>query len=212
MEIEAKFELIRADTGQYLATSSTLGPFRLGSPELLHVTDVYIDTPQQDCQRQGYECRLRTLERGAVVTLKQLASDATQGGVIFRREEYEQPLSSASVDPSDWESGPARDLAQRLSPGRPFLSVLTLYQDRLVRSVFDGDREIGELTVDRVRTENVESPDGVYSVVEVELRPQGTEDDLRIITKVLMALPGLSPASESKFAHGMALLRAAKGT
>lgn len=208
MEIEAKFELTQIETAQTLATMPELGPYHLGPPETRHLTDQYVDTRQSDCFQQGYECRLRTSEDGTLVTLKSLDSGAgPDSPETFRRDEVEQQLPALTLHPTLWPPGLARDSAERLSRGRPLRPILTLHQERLQRTLFDHSRKIGSLSVDRVRTEQVESAPGEYSIVEFELGPEGTESDLQRVALALLALDGLTPATESKFARGLALLR-----
>ncbi|HTE84353.1 MAG TPA: CYTH domain-containing protein [Dehalococcoidia bacterium] len=203
MEIEAKFDVTDASVARVLSTEPDLGPFRMGPPARHQVTDQYLDTAQRDCFRHGYDCRVRVWERGALVTLK----GRDQGALgTFRRAEIEQELPSATCDPSLWPAGPARDLVQRLCQGSPLVPILTIRQERLERTLFDGDREVGRLSVDHVRPVLAGIERSEYVMVEVELGPRGTETDLLHANMALRSLPGLLPATQSKFARAFALL------
>jgi len=208
MEIEAKFDLVDAATEQLLVVSPELGPFRLGPAQASNVVDHYLDTDGRDCLHGGYTCRLRASQQAPLVTFKAVEDAADDGPVgTFRREEIEQELPVLSPDVDLWPDGPARLLAARLCGDRPLLPLLSLKQIRCVRSVFAGTRCVGALTVDRVSPAHGRDGRHDYRVVEFELGPAGTDTDLENVSEALGTLPGLTPATVSKLARGLALLR-----
>jgi CHAD domain-containing protein len=208
VEIEAKFDLTEDETGQTLSGARELGPFQLGPAVTLHLADAYLDTSERDCLRQGYECRLRTSEEGILLTLKaieQAQGEGSQG--VFRREEIEQALPAVILDPLDWPDGEARSLIERLRESRPLAPIVILYQQRIQRPVLNSAREIGKLALDHVTVQLGGRQHHDYRMVEIELAGDGSDEDLQGVVAALTALPGLRPASESKFERALALLK-----
>jgi inorganic triphosphatase YgiF len=207
VEIEAKFDLVGTVTETLLVEAEMLEEFTLGPRTALTVVDEYVDTAGGDCYRAGYTCRLRASTEGAVVTLK--GTDAPRPAApdaAFRREEVEQALPLLTADRSAWPAGPARTLVERLCGAAPLARVLLIEQRRLARPVNNGARWVGTLTVDHVSPKIAGSKGHDYTVVEFELGPQGTEDDLTRVDDSLARLPGLMHSQSSKFARGLELL------
>ena len=207
METEAKFELTDAETEQALAVVSQLGPFTLGAPVTLHLVDQYVDTPERDCLRAGYECRIRESERGFVVTLKSIdTSGQPETEPVVRREEIEQSLSAPILSPELWPQGPARAQIDRLRNEQLLVPLFTLRQRRLERPLLDADREVARLALDQVEVEGGDREQSRYSVLEVELAATGTDADLEAALAALASYPGLVPARRSKFERALDLL------
>ena len=207
MEIEAQFQLHAGETASTLASAERLGPYQLGDAETLHVTDQYLDTEAHDCFHQGYTCRLRSSERGAVVTLKSLSRAAGKElRGVARRDEIEQPLPRLTFDVAEWPQGPAQVLAGTLCHGRPLMPLLILLQERTERGVFAGDRKVGLLTIDHVWPQIAGHEDSDYRIVELELGSEGTDADLPAAVDALAALPGMQPSEISKFERALALM------
>ncbi len=127
-------------------------------------------------------------------------------GSVHRRDEFETELPEP-VLPPDWPPGMARDLALQLAGDRPLSALFAIEQTRYSRALRQGDRQVAELALDRVRvvTSDPSEPSASYLELEAELLPDGREEDLAALGAELEAW-GLSPESLSKFERALSLL------
>jgi inorganic triphosphatase YgiF len=208
LELEAKFDVLEPSTHSELAVASVLGHFRLGDSQALHVTDHYIDTKRRNFFGRGFYCRLRTGEGGVLVTMKGRRLDETDDPPeIYRREEVEQRLVNLSFDHSFWPEGPARRLANDVCKGEPLVPVLTLEQDRLERVLYEGDRAVATLTLDRVTSWTYQGEGLAFTVAEIELGPLGMDADLQRASAAILSFSGIVPSTGSKFDRVSSVLR-----
>ena len=201
MEVEAKFILPDAQALQYWQQVDQLAGFSLSARQVNQVHDTYLDTPERSILAAGYACRRREQGRGILVTLKGLRGAK---GAIHRREELEL-LLPASHPPTQWPAGPVRERILELIDEAPLMPLFELSQTRTVRQVSHGERPVAELSLDEVRlvTQDAEQ---AYFELEVELAPQGTEDELVQIVTFLRDDSGLQPETRSKFERALATL------
>ncbi len=222
MEVEAKFSIPDRAVLEQLCQLEALAGYRLEPAGVKSVFDRYLDTDERAILRAGYACRVRrkTGEAGsapALATLKGLGgADAASG--IHRREEYEVQVDDDS--PAAWPESPARELALRLSDGRPLRELFSVSQERYLRLVYEdapgGVRRVAELSLDVVtpaqagayRLDDEARPCRYYEL-EIELLDQGHESDLQAMVADLKATWGLRPEARSKFERGFALAQEA---
>ncbi len=134
-------------------------------------------------------------------------------GSVHRRDEFETELpeppaaSGNAYTPHDWPPGTARDLALQLAGDRPLSALFAIAQTRYSRALRQGDRQVAQLALDRVRVYagGPSEPSASYLVLEAELLPDGREEDLATLGAELEAW-GLSPESQSKFERTLFLL------
>ncbi len=196
MEIEAKFTLteIPADLKQ----RRELGDYTLGEGEMLHLRDTFLDTPGRRLQAAGYVFRYRQVaEGGIVLTLKGRGSVT---GAVHRRSEVETRMTSWRPpqqwpDPALWEQ-----LRQLLGSEPLLLPLFQQEQQRYVRMMRRGGRDIAELSLDRVSVHNGARA-WHYCELEVELK-EGSAADLAEIVASLQADYEITPMPLSKFARG----------
>ncbi len=206
MEIEAKFAVLNPDRFHELQSATEIGEFALSTGRMREVYDTYLDTSDRRILAAGYACRLRQQDEMVIAALKSLESAE---GAIHRREELELVLPEV-LPPDRWPDSPLTNHVQRLAGQAPLDPLFSLSQLRRVRPVFAGERQIAEMSLDDVRASFGEREES-YLEVEVELRPEGTEDDLRAIVVQLEALEGLVPERLSKFERGLLLVDAGEG-
>jgi CHAD domain-containing protein len=200
LEIEAKYSIPDEQTFQRLQETPTLASFDLGPAATVDLHDIYLDTPDRAILAGGYACRLRQEGSRCLATLKGLGSTSDS---IHRRDELETELP-CPVLPHDWPAGAARDLALRLAGDRPLITLFTIDQTRYLRPLCQGDRQVAQLALDRVRMiegDPSESPTG-YLELEAELLPDGREQDLVVLGAELEAW-GLTPENLSKFERAL---------
>ncbi len=212
MEVELKYDLCSEQVFRKLLEATGLGAFRLEPIETLEIHDRYLDTEDQALLEGGYACRLRH-EHGSspqgeggryLATVKGLG-DAS--GAFHRRPEHEVALPKP-LPPLDWPSGPPRDLVLALCGERPLLPLFDVTQERHRRYVYDQDRAVAVLSLDRVQFYSDQQGRGSTLELEVELLPDGNRQDLDDLALELGGREGLIPQPLSKFERGLALLHA----
>jgi inorganic triphosphatase YgiF len=200
MEIEAKFALPDMDVFQRLQTVDRVGGFALSSGRIQQVRDTYLDTVGRLILGAGYACRRREQSEGILITLKGLGS--TQSAV-HRREELETWIPS-DLPPAQWPRSPARERVLQLIGSAPLLPLFELQQTRTLRRMTQGEHLVAELSLDDVYVK-AGNREQTYLEAEVELKSQGTEDDLSVIVACLRDEWKLKPEPLSKFERALAL-------
>lgn len=214
MEVELKYGFCSERTFQQLLEATTLGGLRLETAQVLQVHDRYLDTPDRALLRAGYACRLRHEQESAtdheggryLATVKGLG-DAS--GAYHRRVEHEFELPRP-LPPTEWPPGPARDLILSLCGPCALLPLFDVAQERHRRRLYDGDRAVAEVSLDRVRFHDAGHRAGEERAssleFEAELLVEGNAEDLERLAAELDGFEGLVPRIESKFEQGLALL------
>jgi CHAD domain-containing protein len=212
LEVELKYSLCSEQVFKQALEATGLGAFRLEPVETLEVHDRYLDTEDQALLEAGYGCRLRR-ERGSsphregdhyLATVKGLGEPS---GAFHRRVEHEMALSGP-LPPWDWPAGPARDLVLEVCGEQPLVPLFDVKQERHRRYVYDQDRAVAMLTLDRVEFYVGQEMRGSALELEAELLPGGRQQDLDYLAGELDGRQGLAPQPQSKFERGLALLRA----
>ena len=209
MEIEAKFAVLNAETFRRLQAADHLAGFALSAGQVKQVRDTYLDTAGRLILAAGYACRWREQDEGVLITLKGLGGVE---GAVHRREEL-QVLLPANTPPTGWfdvahhrwPTSPVRDRVLQLIGEAPLTPLFELEQTRTIRQVRQDERLVAELSLDQVRVA-AGGQEQSYSELEVELAPQGTENDLAVIAACLQNEWGLEPEPQSKFERALALL------
>jgi CHAD domain-containing protein len=203
LEIEAKFRIPDADLYERLVQASTLAGYQLGQAQVLDLLDRYLDTAGQAMAAHGYACRLRRSGDRYQATLKGLGR-AT--GAVHRRAEHQVDLAGP-LAPADWPPSEARDLALTIAGREPLLPLFEIQHRRHSRPLGDGERTIADLDLDQVQVrygaalqERAE-----WLELEIELAPEGTEQDLALLVAELQEQWGLVPEDRSKYERAMAL-------
>jgi len=204
VEVEAKFVVPDVETFQRLQATEHLGVFALLGGETKRVRDIYLDTAERAILVSGYTCRQRIQDDLILITLKRLRGSE---GAIHRREELEVSLLSEQP-PAHWPESPARGLVLQLIGDSALIPLFNLQQTRLVRPVRRGERMVAEFSLDQVHL-LADEQQQTYSELEVELTPEGTEDDLCALVDVLQDEWGLTAQTRSKFERGLAFLEEA---
>ena len=195
MEVEAKFIVPNRRTYLRLAALRSVAGYTLANPRSVEVHDQYLDTEDGRLYAAGYFCRLRREPDKVIATLKGLG-DAD--GAVHQREEQEVELPEWLPEPDAWPAGAPRDLAMRLTGGKPLQPLFELNQLRARSDVMDGERHVAEWSLDAVTVPLGERPAHYYEL-EVELKDAGTEDDLRALAAELSERWRLPPQKHSKF-------------
>jgi CHAD domain-containing protein len=201
VEIEAKFALPNRGTFQRLQAADHIAGFALSAHQIQQVRDTYLDTPGRLLLDASYVCRCRELESRVLVTVKGLRRAE---GAIHRRKEIEISLSSYQP-PAQWPESPVRDLVLGLIGEAPLMPLFELHQTRVFRRMSQGELLVAELSLDKVRVMAGDRSQN-YLELEVELAPQGTEEDMTSIVAYLQDEWGLKPRHRSKFDRAMVFL------
>jgi CHAD domain-containing protein len=203
MEVEAKFVIPDRDTQLRLQRVVRLGPFSPGESVLQRVRDLYLDTGGRALYQNGFACRFRHRDGTRVVTLKGLGQ---ANSAVHERFESELPLpEEATIDPATWPEWSGRELVLSLAGEEPLEEQFVIDQERHVRPLVRGERLVAELSVDEV-TILAAGQRQEMSILEAELAPDGTIDDMHVLVEHLTATWALLPEPHSKFEIGLALL------
>jgi CHAD domain-containing protein len=203
MEIEAKLAIPNRRAYRALVHLRSLAGYELAPAGSLRAHDAYFDTAGGRLLAGGYACRLRSVDGGLLLTLKGLGGAE---GAIHRRPEHEVRLPAWNPDPAAWPEGTARTTALELTGGETLEPLVALTQRRVLADVMEGDRLVGQLSLDAVRTEAGGHP-ASYHELELELAGSGTEADLARIAEELIGTWGLAPEPRSKFERALELAR-----
>jgi CHAD domain-containing protein len=203
VETEAKLSIPNRRVYRGLLRLRSLAGYTLMSAGVSNAHDRYFDTADGRLWAGGYACRLRTVNDGLLLTLKGLGGVE---GAVHRRPEHEVELPAWNSDPAAWPDGAARCVALELAGGAPIALLLELRQRRVLSDVMDGERRVGQLSLDAVRTEAGGRPVSSYEL-ELELAPSGTEADLARVVEELIRTWDLAPEPRSKFERALELLR-----
>ncbi len=201
MEVEAKFSLPDSSVLHRFQVTTRLAGFPLAKAQTRLVHDTYVDTAGRQILAGGYACRFRQQSDGIEATLKGLGGVS---GAIHTRAEVSCLLPSI-LPPENWPEGPLREQVLQFTAGAPLISLVELHQTRLVRPVRKQGQAIAELYLDDVHV-NAGGRQQDYYELEVELTPQGNENDLASISAYLEEKWSLLPEKLSKFERALALL------
>ncbi len=196
MEIESKFVVTKESDFQALENLSEITSYTLSKAEIQLIEDVFLDTQDKTIMAAGYYLRVRKAleEQGRWVTIKSLGG--FEGGT-HRREEYVSflPDESSVLECPDFR---IRDMLFEFTAGLDLLPLLSLKQKRIIRQVRKGEKTVAEIYLDRVNLKS-KGREKKYSEFEVELKPEGTPDDLENIRKFLLENYSLAENPFSKF-------------
>ena len=211
MEIEAKFKVPNATVLAHLNQLESIAGFNVLPAKEKHLRDCYLDTPKRRLLAQRYAFRRRTQQDGDwMMSLKGLGN---ADGAVHRREELETKLMPqlSQRAPDDWHNS---DVYRRLKTllGNAQLEILfCLSQDRIVRRLGDDDRIVAEMSLDTVHLDTQDNGDSLaFYELEVEIKKNGTEADLKKIVDFLQANWFLEAEPQSKFERTLAQLDTSK--
>ncbi len=203
MEVELKFRMTDAATGERLLAGDELDGFHaLGPAETSRVEDRYVDTPDGALTAAGYAGRLRTDEAGTLITLKGLRR-IDDGGAVHRREELEGPAVEGEPALS-WPASDARDAVVRLAGDQPLTEIARIRQTRRKRR-YGRDGAVVEVSVDDVSVIAGGAVVERFAELEVELR-EGDEAALEPLVDLLNEIEEFVPAQTSKLERALAAL------
>jgi CHAD domain-containing protein len=200
MEVESKFSLPDSSVLHHFQVTTRLAGFSLGKGQTRLVHDTYVDTAGRQILAGGYAFRFRQQSDGIEATLKGLGGVT---GAIHTRAEV-SCLLSAILPPEDWPEGPLREQVLQFTAGETLIPLVELHQTRLVRPVRKQGQAIAEMYLDDVHV-NAGGREQAYYELEVELTPQGNENDLASISICLEEKWSLLPEKLSKFERALAL-------
>jgi CHAD domain-containing protein len=201
MEVELKFRMTDAATGERLIAGDELAGFTaLGPAETSNVEDRYVDTPDGALAAAGYAGRLRSDDHTTLITLKGLRR-ADDGGVVHRREELEGPAVEGEAAAS-WPESAARDTVLRLAADQPLTEIACIRQTRRKR-LYGRDGAVVEVSVDDVSVLADGSVAERFAELELELR-EGDEAALEPLADLLNEIEELVPAQTSKLERALA--------
>lgn len=206
-EIEIKFHCQDRDLQAIAHLKSLSLAYILEKPHPFKTEDTYLGTWQGLLLQKG--ASLRGRERGGQFRVTFKSHPSIRDGQLTR-EEWEQEVSGEEFQ-ALLESGQVPDFCASAVQGiigeEALIPVLAVRNHRKVRPVIHKHRGIvAEMSLDYV-TFLRNGKKAPYFGIEVELMDNGTEVDLKAISKDLTErFPELAPDAETKFEKGMRLL------
>ena len=196
MEIESKFLVTDEMDFQALESLSGLASYALSEAKVQLNEDVFFDTENRAIMSSGYYLRVRKAygEEGSWVTIKSLGG--FEGGT-HRREEYVSFLPE-KTDVLQCPDSRITDMIFEFTAGLDLFPLLSLKQRRVIRQVEKGKRVIAEIYLDRVNLQS-EGREKHYNEFEVELKSEGSSEDLEAIRSFLLKHYNLAESPFSKF-------------
>jgi len=196
MEIESKFLVMEETDFQALESLSKLASYSLSEAKIQLNEDIFFDTENRAIMASGYYLRVRKSsgEDGSWVTIKSLGGfeDGTH-----RREEYVSflPEGTSVIECPDYH---IRNLIFEFTAGLDLFPVLSLKQKRAIRQVKMGKKLIAETYLDRVNLKS-KGREKNYNEFEVELKSEGSSEELETIRLFLLKHYNLEESPFSKF-------------
>ena len=201
MEVELKFRMTDAATGERLLAGDELGGFSaLGPARTADIDDLYVDTADGALARAGYAGRLRSGDGGTVITLKGLRR-VDGGGAVHRREELEGPAVTGQPA-ATWPASDARDAVVRLAGDDALAEIAQIRQTRRKRN-YGREGAVVEVSVDDVSVLAEGRVVERFAELELELR-EGDEAALEPLLGLLSEIEELVPARTSKLERALA--------
>lgn len=200
MEIESKSLVMDETDFQALETLSQLGDYTLSEAIVQSVEDTFLDTKKASLMAEGFYLRLRKEigKDGHWLTIKTL--EGFKGGV-HTREEYSSFLQEG-VSVFECPDARIREMILELSLGFDLLPFLKLNQKRIVRQVKLGEKHIAEFSLDQVNLKS-EGVEKLYGELEIELKTEGTHQDLKAVMEYLLENYNLVKDPLSKFERAL---------
>jgi CHAD domain-containing protein len=200
MEIESKFLVLGETDIQDLEALSQLGDYSISKAAVQMIEDTFLDTKKMCLMAQGYYLRLRKEigQEGQWLTIKSLGG--LEAGV-HRREEYTSFLPK-KVSAFECPDTKIKELIFELSSGFDLLPLLKLKQKRFLHQVKLGERQTAELSLDHVSLKSGKR-EKLYKELEVELKTEGTPQDLQAIVEYLMENYNIVENPFSKFERAL---------
>ena len=201
MEVEAKFAVTGTLPPEQI-TALDLSPYCLVDCGTERHEDAVLDTPAHDLTGAHQALRVRHTPDATLMTLK---GPASREGAVFARDEIEAPVAEGAMsDPALWPAA----IAARVRPllnGEP---VQPLVRVEVARHLWHATRD-GELVAEIALDDGQIRAGGRELAVhelEVEIKGEGTRDDLDALGKTLRTDLPLVPEPLSKLQRGLALL------
>ncbi|HEY3362292.1 MAG TPA: CHAD domain-containing protein [Methanosarcina sp.] len=200
METELKFLVLGEADIKDFEKLSQLENYSLSEAIVQNVEDTFLDTKKTALMAEGYFLRLRQEmgKEGQWLTIKSL------GGLedrVYIREEYVSflPKETSIYECSDTR---IRNIILELTAGFDLFPLVKLEQKRIVRQVKLGEKHIAEFSLDRVNI-NSEGVEKLYNELEIELKTEGTSQDLQAISEYLLGNYHLITDQFSKFERAL---------
>jgi inorganic triphosphatase YgiF len=200
MEIEAKYA-VTAPLDPAQVETLDLRPYALRDRRAARQHDLLLDTATRALTARQLTLRLRAVGDQVTITTK---GPNAGGAGIHEREEIEVTLAAPA--PSDYRRWPP-EIVRRIEPIVGDLPLQTLVEVDVLRFTWDvaaPSGVIAELALDEGMIAANARTTPVHEL-EVELKGDGTREDLNALQgRLTMSLP-LQPEMRSKFEQGLAL-------
>ena len=206
MEIEAKFRVEDDTIFTRLLNLPALGPFHLKpDPQVEEQHNTYFDTADQRLRAQHYGLRIRDLGTQRIVTLK---GAGNVQGELHERDEWEIEIDGDN-QPEHWPPSEVRDRVLALADNAPLQPILTSHTKRQHIYASRDDVSIAEISLDEgsISAGGKAEP---FRELEIELKDDGSREDLDRIITLLRDRFALIPEERSKLGRGIALLDSSK--
>ena len=200
MKIGSKCLVMEEVDFQAIEALSQMGDYSISGAIIEIIEDTFLDTKKTDLMAEGFYLQLRKEigKDGHWLTIKTLGG--FKGGV-HTRDEYASFLPEG-VSVFECPDARIRDTILELCLGFDLLPFLKFKQERIVRQVKHGEKHIAELSLDQINLKS-EGVEKLYSELEIELKTEGTHQDLKAIIEYLLENYNLLIDPLSKFERAL---------
>ena len=205
MEIEAKYRALQRITAQQVEALD-FTPYRRG-PRVTHdLYDTLLDTSTLTIKRHRHRLRVRRDGDQYILALK---GPVTQIGDLRLREEWEVLLGDDPYSAHTWPEE-IRSRVRAFIGDAPLQEIIHVHNHRRTWDLYCGEKQVAELALDEGMIEAGGRVEAMHEV-EVELKDEGSEQDIIAIVRILIAHLPLAPESRGKAKRGFALLKHNEG-
>jgi len=202
METELKFRVLDTLKARELEQVDW-APYRLASRVVHHLHDTMLDTAERDLTGSRHGLRVRQDGETTYLTLKN--PGGTQKGARHAREEWESTIPSDAADnPSRWPDE-IRTRVAELVQDRLLEPIAEVENKRRTWEVWHADTLVAELALDLGELRSGTSVEA-FNEIEIELKGDGTDDDLRVLAQRLKQTLPLADEPRTKLERSLALL------
>jgi inorganic triphosphatase YgiF len=202
METELKFRVLgnlKASTLERIDWR----PFTLGECEVHPLRDVILDTPDRSLTGHMHALRVRRDGEAVYMTLKGPPEGEPDAG-RHRRDEWEEQLSEDAIDDRARWPESIRERVAELIGEQPLEPIVEVRHDRQAWHVRLAGRLVAELALDEGEIRAGTKAQALHEL-EVELKGDGTEQELDELARRLQQAVPLAPEPRTKLERGLRL-------
>ena len=201
MEREAKYRALERIKAKQIEACD-FSPYTLGERQTHELRDTLLDTADHILSEARHSLRIR---RDGSITFLTLKMPGSVEGAVHARPEIEAEITAdMTKDRSQWSQDIVEPVNTLIGDAE-LTELLSIRNRRRVWAIMRDETLIAELALDRgIITANTRKMP--FHEIELELKGEGNDDDLVVLTDMLVAALPLASEPKSKMQRGLELL------